>query len=116
VATSRGDAGPLALPEPQGAAARRAHPGIDVGAKAEVQGVIDELAADGLAVVLISSDLEELIEGSDRVVVLKDGSQVGELTGADVTEPALLAALAAAPPPAPGPPPAESPPAPKGGA
>jgi len=90
--------------------------GIDVGAKAEVQGVIDELAADGLAVVLISSDLEELIEGSDRVVVLKDGSQVGELTGADVTEPALLAALAAAPPPAPGPPPAESPPAPKGGA
>jgi ribose transport system ATP-binding protein len=92
--------------------------GIDVGAKAEVQGVIDELAADGLAVVLISSDLEELIEGSDRVVVLKDGSQVGELTGADVTEPALLAALAAAPPPAPGeqPPPAESPPAPEGGA
>jgi ribose transport system ATP-binding protein len=90
--------------------------GIDVGAKAEVQGVIDELAADGLAVVLISSDLEELIEGSDRVVVLKDGSQVGELTGADVTEPALLAALAAAPPPAPGeqPPPAES--APGGGA
>jgi ribose transport system ATP-binding protein len=75
--------------------------GIDVGAKAEVQGVIDELAADGLAVVLISSDLEELIEGSDRVIVLKDGAQVGELTGADVTEPALLAALAAAPPPAP---------------
>ena len=77
--------------------------GIDVGAKAEVQGVIDELAADGLAVVLISSDLEELIEGSDRVVVLKDGAQVGELTGADVTESALLAALAAAPPPVEGP-------------
>ena len=90
--------------------------GIDVGAKAEVQGVIDELAADGLAVVLISSDLEELIEGSDRVVVLKDGSQVGELTGADVTEPALLAALAAAPPPPPGRPPAEAPPAPEEGA
>jgi monosaccharide-transporting ATPase len=84
--------------------------GIDVGAKAEVQGVIDELAADGLAVVLISSDLEELIEGSDRVVVLKDGSQVGELTGTDVTEAALLAALAAAPPPAPGAAAASSPP------
>jgi ribose transport system ATP-binding protein len=71
--------------------------GIDVGAKAEVQAVIDELAADGLAVVLISSDLEELIEGSDRVVVLKDGRLVGELTGDEVTEPALLRALAAAP-------------------
>jgi galactofuranose transport system ATP-binding protein len=71
--------------------------GIDVGAKAEVQAVIDELAADGLAVVLISSDLEELIEGSDRVVVLKDGRRVGELTGDEVTEPALLRALAAAP-------------------
>ncbi|HEX4251810.1 MAG TPA: sugar ABC transporter ATP-binding protein [Pseudonocardia sp.] len=93
--------------------------GIDVGAKAEVQGVIDELAADGLAVVLISSDLEELIEGSDRVVVLKDGVQVGELTGADVTEPALLAALAAAPSAAPGQAPAQPerpPPAPEAGA
>src|SRR5690606_31501383 len=48
--------------------------GIDVGAKAEVQKLVDELAADGLGVLLISSDLEELIEGSDRVVVLKDGA------------------------------------------
>jgi len=71
--------------------------GIDVGAKAEVQAVIDELAADGLAVVLISSDLEELIEGSDRVIVLKEGRQVGELTGADVTESVLMSTLAGAP-------------------
>ncbi len=71
--------------------------GIDVGAKAEVQAVIDELAKDGLAVVLISSELEELIEGSARVVVLKDGHVVGELRGDDVTEDALMSALAAAP-------------------
>ncbi|WP_405825167.1 sugar ABC transporter ATP-binding protein [Streptomyces sp. NBC_00838] len=71
--------------------------GIDVGAKAEVQGLIDELADEGLGVLLISSDMEELIEGSDRVVVLKDGAVVAELTGDDVTEGRLLQAIAAAP-------------------
>jgi ribose transport system ATP-binding protein len=70
--------------------------GIDVGAKAEVQGVIDELAKDGLGVVLISSELEELIEGSDRVVVLKDGRKVGELTGDAVSEDSLMHSLAQA--------------------
>ena len=70
--------------------------GIDVGAKAEVQKLIDELAADGLGVVLISSDLEELIEGSDRVVVLRDGAVVEELVGADVTEDQLMRAIATA--------------------
>ncbi|MFJ8276521.1 sugar ABC transporter ATP-binding protein [Streptomyces griseoviridis] len=71
--------------------------GIDVGAKAEVQALIDELADDGLAVLLISSDTEELIEGSDRVVVLKEGVVVSELTGAAVTEDALMRAIAAVP-------------------
>jgi ribose transport system ATP-binding protein len=68
--------------------------GIDIGAKAEVQKLVDELAADGLGVLLISSDLEELIEGSDRVVVLKDGRVVGELTGDDVTEEKLMRTIA----------------------
>ncbi|MCX4671976.1 sugar ABC transporter ATP-binding protein [Streptomyces sp. NBC_01381] len=71
--------------------------GIDVGAKAEVQKLIDELAEEGLAVLLISSDMEELVEGSDRVIVLKDGAVVQELSGADVTEDALLRAIAAGP-------------------
>ncbi|WP_046732999.1 sugar ABC transporter ATP-binding protein [Streptomyces humi] len=71
--------------------------GIDVGAKAEVQTLIDELADDGLAVLLISSDTEELIEGSDRVVVLKDGAVVRELTGDAVTEDELMRAIAAVP-------------------
>jgi ribose transport system ATP-binding protein len=68
--------------------------GIDVGAKAEVQALIDELARDGLAVVLISSDLEELVEGADRVVVLRAGAVVGELTGDDVSEQGIMTALA----------------------
>jgi galactofuranose transport system ATP-binding protein len=72
--------------------------GIDVGAKAEVQSLIDELAAEGLGVVLVSSDAEELIEGADRVVVLRDGVVVGVLTGAEVTTEDLLATIAAAAP------------------
>ncbi|MFH8713071.1 sugar ABC transporter ATP-binding protein [Streptomyces zaomyceticus] len=68
--------------------------GIDVGAKAEVQALIDELAQEGLAVLLISSDIEELVEGSDRIVVLRSGGTVGELVGENVSEDALLAALA----------------------
>jgi len=71
--------------------------GIDVGAKAEVQAVIDDLAKDGLGVLLISSELEELIEGSDRIVVLKEGRVVGELKGDEVSEGALMETLAAAP-------------------
>jgi ribose transport system ATP-binding protein len=70
--------------------------GIDVGAKTEVQALIDELAGDGLGVLLISSDLEELIEGSDRVVVLKDGRVVGHLAEGEVTEEGLLGTLATA--------------------
>ena len=68
--------------------------GIDVGAKAEVQALIDELAAEGLAVLLVSSDMEELIDGADRLVVLRDGVAVGELAGDQVTEDNVLAAIA----------------------
>ena len=68
--------------------------GIDVGAKAEVQGLIDELAEQGLAVVLISSEMDELVEGSDEVVVLRDGAVETTLSGTDLTSSDLLAALA----------------------
>jgi ribose transport system ATP-binding protein len=68
--------------------------GIDVGAKAEVQGLIAELAEKGLAVVLISSELEEVVEGSDTVVVLRDGAQLGSLLGHDITENAIMDMIA----------------------
>jgi galactofuranose transport system ATP-binding protein len=71
--------------------------GIDIGAKAEVQAVIDELAREGLGVLLISSEIDELVEGSDRIVVLREGRVIGELTGDDVDQDTLTAALAASP-------------------
>ncbi|MCW2862787.1 MAG: sugar transporter ATP-binding protein, partial [Actinoallomurus sp.] len=70
--------------------------GIDVGAKAELQDLLDELAVNGLAILLISSDLEELVSGCDRVVVLRDGAVAAELTGLDVTEEGIIAAMASA--------------------
>lgn len=68
--------------------------GIDVGAKSEVQSLIDDLAAQGLSVVLISSEMEELVEGADRIVVLQNGAVRAELEGDSVTNSALLQALA----------------------
>jgi ribose transport system ATP-binding protein len=68
--------------------------GIDVGAKAEVQALIDELAGEGLGVLLISSDLEELVEGADRILVLREGAVIGELSGDEVTEERIMATIA----------------------
>jgi galactofuranose transport system ATP-binding protein len=68
--------------------------GIDVGAKAEIQKLVDDLARDGLGVVFISSELEEVVEGSDRAVALKEGAVVGVLSGEEVTEGNLMAMLA----------------------
>lgn len=73
--------------------------GIDVGAKSEVQALIDELAEQGLAVVLISSEMDELVAGSDRIAVLHNGSVQQELSGDRMTSAALLAALAGEPTP-----------------
>ncbi|WP_354530752.1 sugar ABC transporter ATP-binding protein [Nakamurella sp. UYEF19] len=70
--------------------------GIDVGAKAEVQGLIAELAEKGLGVVLISSELEEVVEGSDSVLVLRDGASLGTLFGDDITEDAIMNMIAGA--------------------
>ena len=53
--------------------------GIDVGAKAEIQALIRELADQGLGVLMISSELEEIVEGADRVFVLSDGRTVADL-------------------------------------
>jgi ribose transport system ATP-binding protein len=68
--------------------------GLDMGAKAEVQALVEQLAAHGLGIVLVSSDLEELVEGADRVVVLREGAQVAELRGDQVTANAVMAAIA----------------------
>jgi monosaccharide-transporting ATPase len=70
--------------------------GIDVGAKAEVQQLIDQLAGRGLGVLLISSELEEVTEGADTVVVLRDGTVVGTLRGDDIGEDRIMGLIAEA--------------------
>src|SRR6202011_3704452 len=54
--------------------------GIDVGAKREIQNLISALAADGLGVLMITSEMEELVEGSDRVFVLREGRTVSQVS------------------------------------
>lgn len=71
--------------------------GIDVGAKAEIQQLIDELALGGLAVILISSELEDVVEGSNRVVVLKDGAVIGVLVGEEISEQSVMDIIAEEP-------------------
>jgi monosaccharide-transporting ATPase len=68
--------------------------GIDIGAKAEIQALVNELAASGLAVLMISSELEELVEGSSRVVVLRDGRTVAELPRGQISQQSIIHAMA----------------------
>jgi galactofuranose transport system ATP-binding protein len=68
--------------------------GIDVGAKAEIQSLIGQLAAEGLGVLMISSEMEEILEGSDRVFVLREGKTVANLERAQISEEAIMAAMA----------------------
>ena len=65
--------------------------GVDVGAKAEIHGLIVDLAARGVAVLLISSELPELLGLCDRVAVMRGGAICGVLPGATATAPELLA-------------------------
>ena len=60
--------------------------GVDVGARASIYAMIRRLAEEGLAIVLISSDLPELLGLADRVVVMREGRSVGELARGDATE------------------------------
>jgi ABC-type sugar transport system ATPase subunit len=75
--------------------------GIDVGAKAELYQLIDRLCRDGLAVVLTSSELPELLTLSDRIIVLAEGRVAGEFTRAEATEQKIMEAATAGRRPAP---------------
>jgi ribose transport system ATP-binding protein len=68
--------------------------GIDIGAKGEIQALVTELAKEGLGVLMISSELEELVEGSDRVVVMRDGQLSAELRGAQISQDSIINAMA----------------------
>ncbi|WP_439400921.1 sugar ABC transporter ATP-binding protein [Bradyrhizobium sp. DASA03068] len=69
--------------------------GIDVGAHAEIIRLIRELCDDGLSLLVISSELDEIVTYSDRVVVLRDRAHVEELTGEAIDVGNILAAIAA---------------------
>jgi rhamnose transport system ATP-binding protein len=70
--------------------------GIDVVAKAEVHGTIDRLAREGLAVLLISSELPEILGMSDRVLVMRNGRIVGEVSRSEASEERLVGLAAGA--------------------
>ena len=70
--------------------------GIDVGAKAEIQEAVAALAEDGVSVVFISSELEEVVRLSERIIVLKDHQKIGEIVnGPDVTAQQVVDVIAA---------------------
>jgi simple sugar transport system ATP-binding protein len=68
--------------------------GIDIGAHAEIIRLIRELRDDGMSVIVASSELEELIAFSDRIVVMREHTSVAELRGDDRSEQAIVAAIA----------------------
>ncbi|OEV23420.1 sugar ABC transporter ATP-binding protein, partial [Streptomyces nanshensis] len=65
--------------------------GIDVGAKVEIYQLVNELTASGHAVLMISSDLPEVLGMSDRVLVMSQGRIAGELTAREATQDAVMA-------------------------
>jgi ribose transport system ATP-binding protein len=64
--------------------------GIDVGAKSEIYELINQLAADGTAIIVISSDLEEILRVSDRICVMHEGDLTGVLSRAEASEEAIM--------------------------
>jgi ABC-type sugar transport system ATPase subunit len=68
--------------------------GVDVGAKAEIHRLLDELACQGLALLVISSELPEIMNLSRRVIVMRQGKIAGELARADLTQPNLMRLMA----------------------
>jgi galactofuranose transport system ATP-binding protein len=68
--------------------------GVDISGRAEIQAAIRELAEGGAGVLLISSELDEIVEGSSRTVVLRDGRVVSTLRGEEVTRDAIMRAMA----------------------
>jgi len=67
--------------------------GVDVGAKITIHRAIEQLASQGVAVVLVSSDLPELVKLSDRILIMRNGRFIGEMPGKVCTEESVLMAM-----------------------
>jgi ABC-type sugar transport system ATPase subunit len=68
--------------------------GVDVAAKAEIHHLLDELACQGLALLVISSELPEVMNLSRRILVMRQGKIAGELLRADFSQPSLMRLMA----------------------
>ena len=68
--------------------------GIDIGAKAEIEQLISKLRDEGIAVIFISSEIEEITRNATRVIVLRERRATAEYTGADICVPTLMRAMA----------------------
>ena len=64
--------------------------GVDVGAKAEIYSIMNELAKNGMSIIMISSELPEIINMSDRVYVMYEGNVTGCLDHKDVTQESIM--------------------------
>jgi ribose transport system ATP-binding protein len=71
--------------------------GVDIGAKAELFAALKDFASTGVAIILVSSELEEVSDHSDRIVVISRGMILGELTGDGRTKANILNVIFAAP-------------------
>jgi putative multiple sugar transport system ATP-binding protein len=67
--------------------------GIDVGAKYEIYGIINQLAAQGKAVIVISSEMPELLGISDRIYVMNEGRLVAEMPTSQATQEKIMRAI-----------------------
>ena len=68
--------------------------GVDVGAKAEIHQLLDDLACQGMAILLISSELPEVMNLSRRILVMRDGAITGELQRSDFSQASLMRLMA----------------------
>jgi inositol transport system ATP-binding protein len=67
--------------------------GIDIGAKVEVHNLLIDMAQDGIAILVISSELPEVMAISDRIVIMREGKVIGELGRDDATQESLMAMM-----------------------
>lgn len=68
--------------------------GIDVGAKAEIQRLMLEMCEQGMSIIFISSELDEIIRCSNRIIVMRDGKKAGELSGENCTQADIMRIIA----------------------
>jgi len=68
--------------------------GIDVGTKTEIQKLVVKLAEEGMSVMFISSEVEEMLRTCTRMVILRDGSKVGELEEHELSQENIMKAIA----------------------